>query len=87
MVLIAKRYIIKSQKDCQVKRNMAMAAKLVLIFVFCFAAIIPLLEANSGYDEDGVWKKRKEEAKKSMMESYVPDPLVVTDEFDVQINQ
>uniref|UniRef100_A0A2C9U512 Pectate lyase n=1 Tax=Manihot esculenta TaxID=3983 RepID=A0A2C9U512_MANES len=65
---------------------MAMAAKLVLIFVFCFAAIIPLLEANSGYDEDGVWKKRKEEAKKSMMESYVPDPLVVTDEFDVQIN-
>ncbi|KAJ9168486.1 hypothetical protein P3X46_020003, partial [Hevea brasiliensis] len=65
---------------------MEVANKLVLIFVVSLATIIPLLEADVGYNDDDVWQKRQEEAKKNMMRSYVPNPLLVTEEFDSQVD-
>ncbi|KAJ9152547.1 hypothetical protein P3X46_026104 [Hevea brasiliensis] len=65
---------------------MEVANNLVLIFVVSLATIIPLLEADVGYNDDDVWQKRQEEAKKNMMRSYVPNPLLVTEEFDSQVD-
>lgn len=58
--------------------------KLVVIFILCFASIIPILKANIGY-YDEVWLKRAEEAKKKLHDAYEKDPLQVTEDFNHEV--
>ncbi|KAJ8749877.1 hypothetical protein K2173_013792 [Erythroxylum novogranatense] len=60
-------------------------AKLTLIFLISFASMIPSLRGNIGHFDE-VWQKRAEEAKKNLLEAYVPDPENVTDSFNLHVS-
>ncbi|KAK7394530.1 hypothetical protein VNO78_15059 [Psophocarpus tetragonolobus] len=62
------------------------ASKITFIFLVAFAITIPSLEAGIGnYDE--YIREQEVEAHEIALESYVPDPINITDEFNVHVNR
>ncbi|KAJ0099915.1 hypothetical protein Patl1_22131 [Pistacia atlantica] len=60
-------------------------AKLKLVFFFSLACLIPRLSANIAKFDD-VWRRRAEEAMEATLQAYHPDPLSVTNDFNLIVH-
>lgn len=56
------------------------------LFFVSFAVFVPTLHASIG-DFDEYWKNRAEQAHQDALKAFNPDPLNVTNQFNLHVNQ
>ena len=57
----------------------------ILLLILTLVVITPITTANIG-EFDEVWQKRAEEAQKEALKAYEPNPEIVTQEFNNEVN-